>query len=125
MSDPSSIRATLLVLYSPRLEECRGFYEDLGLRFAAEQHGQGPRHYAATLADGSVFELYPARPDRETGALRLGLTITGTAATPPLASGRHLLKDPDGRTIDVLSATEVLSTSGDGPRVRREGHHPQ
>jgi hypothetical protein len=66
MSDPSSIRATLLVLYSPRLEECRRFYGDLGLCFTAEQHGQGPRHYAAVLADGLVVELYPARPGRET-----------------------------------------------------------
>ena len=103
MSGPSSIRTTLLVLYSPRLEECRRFYGDLGLRFATEQHGQGPRHYAATLADGTVFEIYPARPGRETGALRLGLTITGAAATPPLAPGRHLIEDPDGRTIDILS----------------------
>ena len=104
MSDPSSVRATLLVLYSPQLEECRRFYEGLGLRFAAEQHGQGPRHYAATLADGSVFEIYPARPGRETGTLRLGLTISGATAIPPLAPGRHLLTDPDGRTIDIHSA---------------------
>jgi len=104
VSDPSSVRATLLVLYSPQLEECRRFYEGLGLHFAAEQHGQGPRHYAATLADGSVFEIYPARPGHETGTLRLGLTITGAAATPPFAPGRHLLTDPDGRTIDIHAA---------------------
>ena len=101
MSESSGIRATLLVLYSPRLEECRRFYADLGLRFVTEQHGQGPRHYAATLADGSVFELYPARPGRETGAVRLGLAIAGTAAAPSLEPGRHLLTDPDGRTVDV------------------------
>jgi catechol 2,3-dioxygenase-like lactoylglutathione lyase family enzyme len=101
MTDPGSIRATLLVLYSARLEECRGFYGDLGLSFTAEQHGQGPEHYAAVLADGVVFELYPARPDRESGALRLGFTVTGAAATPPLAPGRHLLTDPDGRTVEV------------------------
>ncbi|MFF4429474.1 VOC family protein [Streptomyces sp. NPDC001513] len=105
MSDPIGIRATLIVLYSPRLEECRRFYEDLGLRFTSEQRGRGPRHYAATLADGAVVELYPARPDRETGALRLGLTLGGADATPPLAPGRHLLTDPDGRTVDI-HATE-------------------
>ncbi|MFB7055352.1 glyoxalase/bleomycin resistance/dioxygenase family protein [Streptomyces vinaceus] len=101
MSAANSIRATLLVVYSYRLEECRRFYEDLGMSFEAEQHGQGPRHFAATLQDGTVFEIYPARPARETGALRMGLTITGTSATPPLVPGRHLLTDPDGRTIDV------------------------
>jgi catechol 2,3-dioxygenase-like lactoylglutathione lyase family enzyme len=101
VTDPSSARATLLVLYSARLEECRRFYSDLGLSFTAEQHGQGPQHYAAVLADGVVFELYPATSDRESGALRLGFTVTGAAATPPLGPGRHRLTDPDGRTVEV------------------------
>jgi catechol 2,3-dioxygenase-like lactoylglutathione lyase family enzyme len=101
MTDLSGVRATLLVLYCARLEECRGFYGGLGLSFTAEQHGQGPQHYAAVLADGAVFELYPATPDRESGALRLGFKVTGAAATPPLAPGRHHLTDPDGRTIEV------------------------
>jgi catechol 2,3-dioxygenase-like lactoylglutathione lyase family enzyme len=101
MTEPSVIRTTLLVLYTRRVEECRGFYSDLGLSFAAEQHGQGPQHYAAVLADGAVFEIYPARPDRETGALHLGLIVNAAAATPPLAPGRHLLTDPDGRTVEV------------------------
>jgi hypothetical protein len=61
MTDSSSARATLLVLYCARLEECRGFY----------------------------------------GAVRLGFTVTGTAATPPLAPGSHRLTDPDGRTVEV------------------------
>jgi catechol 2,3-dioxygenase-like lactoylglutathione lyase family enzyme len=101
MTNSSSTRATLLVLYCARLEECRGFYGDLCLSFTTEQHGQGPEHYAAVLADGMVLELYPARPDRESGAVRLGFTVTGTAATPPLAPGRHRLIDPDGRTVEV------------------------
>ena len=41
-----------------------------------------PLHYARFLTDGTVFEIYPARPGRETGAFRLGLAITGAAATP-------------------------------------------
>jgi hypothetical protein len=98
---PSGVRATLLVLYSPRLEECRRFYGGLGLRFATEQHGAGPLHYAAILGDGTVLELYPARPGRETGALRLGLTVQGATATPPLSPGHHQLTDPDGRTVAV------------------------
>jgi catechol 2,3-dioxygenase-like lactoylglutathione lyase family enzyme len=101
MTDSSSARATLLVLYCARFEECRRFYGDLGLSFAAEQHGRGPAHYAAVLADGVVFELYPAGPDRESGAVRLGFTVTGAAATPPLAPGRHRLADPDSRIVEV------------------------
>lgn len=98
-----TVRTTLLVLYSPRMEECRNFYRGLGLTFATEQHGQGPRHYAAVLADGSVFEIYPARPDRRTGDLRLGLAVNGSTTAPPLAPGRHLLTDPDGRVVEVHS----------------------
>ncbi|MFF9035938.1 glyoxalase/bleomycin resistance/dioxygenase family protein [Streptomyces sp. NPDC014892] len=101
MTDSATARVTLLVLYSPQLEECRRFYQDLGLDFTAERHGQGPEHHAAVLGDGTVFELYPARPDRRTDALRLGLAVNGARATPPLARGRHLLTDPDGRTVEV------------------------
>ena len=101
MTTPNTIRATLLVLYTPQLEECRRFYHDLGLDLTAEQHEQGPRHYAAVLADGAVFEIYPARPDRLTGALRLGLAVNGDTATPRLVPGRHLLTDPDGRTVEI------------------------
>jgi hypothetical protein len=42
MSDPSSIRAIVLVLCSPQIEERRRFYENVGLRIGTEQHGQGP-----------------------------------------------------------------------------------
>ena len=101
MTDPSPSRLTLLVVYSPQLELCRRFYGDLGLTFTGEQHGQGPEHYAAVLADGTVFELYPARAGRQTDMLRLGLAIDGAAATPPLTAGRHILTDPDGRTVEV------------------------
>jgi catechol 2,3-dioxygenase-like lactoylglutathione lyase family enzyme len=104
MTDSSSVQVTLLVLYSTRLEECRRFYDDLGLGFTAEQHGQGPEHYTAVLGNDVVFELYPARPDRESGALRLGFAITGAAATPPLTAGLHRLTDPDGRTVEVLAS---------------------
>ncbi|RMI28859.1 VOC family protein [Nocardia stercoris] len=97
------MKVNLIVIYTPRLEQCHRFYTDLGLPLTLERHGRGPEHFAAELADGSVFELYPARPDRTTGDLRLGLTIDGSAAKPPLATGRHLLTDPDGRTIEVLA----------------------
>ena len=101
MSDPKPIGVTLLVLYSPQLEECRRFYQHLGLDFTTEQHAQGPEHYAAVLSDGMVFELYPAHPGRQTDALRLGLALNGNSAIPPLTPGRHILTDPDGRSIEA------------------------
>ncbi|GAA1018396.1 hypothetical protein Aple_074400 [Acrocarpospora pleiomorpha] len=90
----------LLVIYTPRMEECRVFYEALGLSFVSEQHGRGPEHLAAEWPDGMVIELYPATAERLTGALRLGFEVDGsTVALPP---GRHLLADPDGRKIDLM-----------------------
>lgn len=94
-------RTTLIVIYSPLVEECRGFYESLGLAFTAERHGGGPEHYAAVLPDGAVFEIYPSTTDRRTGALRLGFALDGRTVRPALPPGRHLLTDPDGRTVEV------------------------
>ncbi|MFE5328681.1 VOC family protein [Embleya sp. NPDC056575] len=88
----------LIVVYTSRLDACREFYASLGLALVRERHGSGPEHYAATLDDGTVMELYPARPDRMTGYLRIGLVL---AADSPLPRGRHLLTDPDGRSVDV------------------------
>ncbi|NUU20464.1 MAG: VOC family protein [Streptomycetaceae bacterium] len=96
----AAVRVTLIVLYSTRVEACREFYGRLGLDFVRERHGEaGYEHYAAPLADGGVFEIYPATPARVTGAVRLGLAV-GPAVLPP---GRHVLRDPDGRVVDVVS----------------------
>ncbi|WP_327308214.1 glyoxalase/bleomycin resistance/dioxygenase family protein [Streptomyces sp. NBC_01298] len=113
----SAVRVSLLVLYTPRLEECRRFYGDLGLAFTPERHGRGPEHYAAVLPDGMVIELYPARDDRLTGALRLGLAVPafdGSATRPRLAPGRQRLVDPDGRTVEITAVgpTEAGSAQG-------------
>ncbi|MEV7522838.1 VOC family protein [Streptomyces sp. NPDC091371] len=91
----------LAVIYTERLEACRDFYGGLGLTLVPEQHGSGPAHYAATLADGGVLELYPAGKRPATGYLRLGLTASGPVGELP--PGRHTLTDPDGRTV-VLTA---------------------
>jgi hypothetical protein len=65
-----------------------------------EQHGRGPEHYAAELGGGSVFEIYPAH-GRQASTLRLGLSIDGASARPPLEPGRRVLADPDGRKVDL------------------------
>lgn len=91
---------TLIVIYTEAVQECRDFYTGLGLCFAREQHGTGPEHYAAVLAGGTVVEIYPAT-DRQTGPLRLGLAVQRSATHPRLDAGRHVLHDPDGRTIEL------------------------
>ncbi|MGW7317731.1 VOC family protein [Streptomyces sp. NPDC054865] len=88
----------LLVIHTTRLEECRAFYAGLGLDPVPEKHGKGVEHYAMTLADGTVLELYPATHRPETGYLRLGLTTPAAGAAGP-TPGRHTLTDPDGRTV--------------------------
>ncbi|GAA3967091.1 VOC family protein [Thermobifida alba] len=88
----------LLVIYTDRLAECREFYAGLGLDLVAEQHGTGPEHYAAVLADGSVVELYPSGGRPPTGRLRIGLTVPGAPPQP------RTVRDPDGRTVEVRGA---------------------
>ena len=94
--------ADLIVIYTERLDACRDWWSALGLDPILEQHGTGPVHYAITLPDGCVVELYPAGERGATGRLRLGLTLPATPAYP---AGRHKLADPDGRTVG-LAATE-------------------
>ncbi|APC36435.1 metal-dependent phosphohydrolase [Nocardiopsis dassonvillei] len=94
-------RGTLLVLHTGRVEECRAFYTGLGLRFVRERHGSGPEHHAAELDGGAVVEIYPATAERSTGAARLGFTVRGDRAVPPLEPGRRVLTDPDGRKVDL------------------------
>lgn len=99
-----TVSMALLVIYTEHVKESRGFYAHLGLTFEKEQHGKGPEHYAAVLPDGTVIELYPATESRPVTSARLGFNVTGTAMTPPLQAGRHLLHDPDGRTVEVYAA---------------------
>ncbi|MFD9081975.1 VOC family protein [Streptomyces erythrochromogenes] len=101
----------LLVIYTARLEECRGFYAGLGLDLVPEKHGDGPDHYAAVFADGAVLELYPATRRPETGYVRLGLTVAAhRAGDRPV--GRHTLTDPDGRTVVLTVPAPGGTTTG-------------
>ncbi|MGW1376951.1 VOC family protein [Streptomyces sp. NPDC002446] len=100
----SAARIALIVLYSDHLEEARSFYTGLGLTFVPEQHGKGPLHYAATQADDTVIELYPATEARPASSVRLGFTVDGQSVEPPLAPGRHVVQDPDGRAVELYAS---------------------
>ncbi|MBS9532396.1 VOC family protein [Mycobacterium sp. M1] len=87
-------RLSLIVLYVADLEASRRFYEDtVGLTFAREKHGNGPIHYAATIAGGCVLELYPAGPSRPPTRTRLGFMVPGAAG--------GAWRDPDGNVVVV------------------------
>ncbi|MEO3973846.1 VOC family protein [Streptomyces sp. CAU 1734] len=102
------MRIDLIVIHTGRLEACHAFYTGLGLNFAPERHGTGPDHWAAVLGDGAVLELYPAGDRPATGRLRLGLTASGGSAAP----GRHVLTDPDGRTVVLTVPGESAPAHG-------------
>ncbi|MGA5703073.1 VOC family protein [Peterkaempfera bronchialis] len=95
------MHASLIVVFTERLGEVRDFYIGLGFDFAEERHGTGPVHYAAVLDGGVVFELYPAGRRPPTGYLRLGFAVRVGAVRCGLVAGRHVLTDPDGRTVDL------------------------
>jgi catechol 2,3-dioxygenase-like lactoylglutathione lyase family enzyme len=118
------MKLNLLVLRTPRLEDLRRFYSALGARFQRERHGNGPEHYAATLSDDLVLELYAA-PDGSTtdAGLRLGLTVDdiaetlrslGQSATPRQTQWglRALVRDPDGRAVELLQSRQTAGSCG-------------
>jgi catechol 2,3-dioxygenase-like lactoylglutathione lyase family enzyme len=118
------MKFNLLVLRTPRLEDMRTFYSALGARFESERHGNGLEHYAATLGDDFVLELYPrldgAMPD---AGLRLGVRVDnireslcsiGQSVVPRQTQWglRALVRDPDGRTVELVeSQTEATSAA--------------
>ena len=108
------MKLNLIVLRTTRIEEMRTFYSALGARFEKERHGNGPEHYAATLDDDLVLELYPsvdgAMPD---SGLRLGVRVDnieetlrsiGQSVAPRQTQWglRAVVRDPDGRTVELL-----------------------
>lgn len=88
----ASFSLNLLVLRCKDLQASKRFYEDLGIQFEKEQHGNGPIHYAAVFS-GFVFELYPAET-QATDYTRLGFSSTQFAES-------IVLTDPDGRKVEI------------------------
>ncbi|SNQ48031.1 conserved hypothetical protein [Frankia canadensis] len=98
---PPLAQISLLVLYCSDLPLSHDFYRNLGLAFERERHGAGPEHYAAVLAGGAVLELYPAGSGPATGRARVGLTVSHASLGTVFPPGDHVLRDPDGRAVDL------------------------
>jgi predicted enzyme related to lactoylglutathione lyase len=106
----------MVILETRDLEASKAFYESLGLMLHEEQHGRGPRHYAAMIGP-LVFELYPCHGNDTPARARLGFetsaldrtldTLRAGSATiirEPHDSpwGRcALVQDPDGNRIQL------------------------
>ncbi len=115
-ADPT-VDLCLVVIYARDIAASRSFYDQLGLRFQEEQHGTGPRHFAATLAS-TVLEIYPRQDGQEPGRVRLGFNVrsvdrlvdrlrssgTRILSTPKASSWgrRAVVEDPDGNRVELM-----------------------
>lgn len=104
---------TLLVLYASDLDRSREFYQMLDLDFTEEAHGDGPVHYASTLATGTVLELYSAG-DRRVTRTRLGFMVRDRSATADAlrrngftVKRQSLAIDPDGNRVELQDAEAI------------------
>ncbi len=106
----------LSVVYTSNLESMLNFYKGIGMAFAEEKHGNGPRHYASELGS-SVFEIYPASDLKIPEAKSFGSTMLGFKVESiekiiadlqkqdnkysglEKKDGTLIIKDPDGRIV--------------------------
>lgn len=107
---------SLLVIRAGNTKAALEFYGALGLSFVEEQHGAGPLHLACDL-DGTIFEIYPARPSDGVDSTMLGFKVESLNETlaalrdlgiepksPPKSAswGRYAnVIDFDGRTVQL------------------------
>lgn len=116
MSEP---KLRLVVIRTTEVGRLADFYRCVGVQFAEEQHGGGPRHFAAQLSD-VVVEIYPANTpedvDRTTrlgfsisdihGAIRALETFGAEIVVQPKQTEwglRAVVKDPDGRAVELYA----------------------
>jgi lactoylglutathione lyase len=104
----------LLVLRCGDIERSKSFYENFGLNFVKEQHGNGPAHYSSTDEQG-MFELYPSEgmPPDQTGLGFVSADLDGLHGllrknqfaprdVRETELGRmFVVRDPDGRRVEV------------------------
>jgi lactoylglutathione lyase len=109
---------SLVVLQSANIEAAKAFYGLLGVSFVEEQHGKGPRHYAATLGP-LVLEIYPCRADKPSAPIRIGFQVPALDQTVEALRGRGMrilqeptespwgrravVEDPDGNSVELAS----------------------
>jgi lactoylglutathione lyase len=117
-SQTAAVALTLLVLKTRQVEVARAFYETLGIRLAAEQHGTGPLHYAGSVGNVTL-EVYPLLGDEAAAdkTTRLGFAVAdleqvleslkeggSVLVSPPKRSPwglRAVVEDPDGRAVEL------------------------
>jgi lactoylglutathione lyase len=112
-----------LVLFTGNVERARAFYGAIGIDLEAEDHGDGPVHYATDI-DGVHFAIFGAEASdgraprlREPGSSFPGFyvpslddTVAALASLgAPVLAGhqvrdwgcRAIVEDPDGRPVEI------------------------
>ena len=104
------MKISLLVIRCKDIEASKSFYQDLGLSFVKEKHGNGPMHYSCEHED-CVFELYPNKGETPQDNNRLGFKVSNLASitqqvtitdTYEFAGNTiYVITDPDGRKVEI------------------------
>jgi catechol 2,3-dioxygenase-like lactoylglutathione lyase family enzyme len=115
-----TIRFTLVVIRTPKIDAAAEFYRNLGIEFLKEKHGKGPEHYSGKVG-GTVLEIYPLSKDApmESGG-RLGFAVPkldellkklrahGVAVVEDAKETewgyRAVVRDPDGRAVELTQS---------------------
>ena len=110
----------LVVIRTMDVERLAAFYGSFGIKFTEEQHGSGPRHFAAQLSD-VVVEIYAANaPDDVDRTTRLGFSVSDVHSAIKVLEAvgaeivvqpkqtqwglRAVAKDPDGRAVELYAS---------------------
>jgi lactoylglutathione lyase len=104
------MKLNLLVIRCKDIESSKEFYENIGLKFVREKHGNGVEHYSSHIGD-LVFELYPLKPNETPCNTRLGFSVKHVeeliSHIEPYSQYEfnrkiiYILLDPDGRKIEI------------------------
>ena len=122
----SPVSLNLVVVYASDVDAAIQFYGCLGLKFQSEQHGSGPKHYAATMGD-AVLEIYPVANGGGHGIVRLGFHVASVGdvlnelrsqgakvVSEPKNSPwglRAVVEDPDGNRVELSQPAPRLTSA--------------
>lgn len=118
-TDEQHATLNLVVIAARDLEAAKEFYGLLGLNFSSEQHGAGPRHYAAS-SGSTTFEIYPSDKAELRNPIRIGFQVSlidrtiemfrqagARIVSMPKDSPwgrRAVVEDPEGNRVELAQA---------------------
>ncbi len=119
----SKIKFAIIVIKTHQMNSLREFYSVLSMEFTEHQHGTGPVHFGATVGE-ILFEVYPLPSEQLPVDIttRLGFTVENIGKVIQILKSkevsiisepketpwglRALVRDPDGRTIELYQSMD-------------------